>query len=166
MDYNDNFRVVQGDIIHDPSNILVCPVNCVPGVMGKGLAKQFADTHPGLQRDHDFACQTGGLRIREPRLVMGGIHGWRHDVILFPTKGHWRNPSNPEWIFSGLVNLSRMLNENNTGDGLPITIAMPALGCGLGGLGFDLIGPMIAVWAGTLSSRFSVTLYHTHEGQP
>lgn len=161
-----NFRIVQGDMMKDKSHILVCPVNCVPGVMGKGLAKVFADTHKGLDRDHQFACRSGGIRLREPRLCrdLFPSRDWGHDVLMFPTKRHWKDPSEYEWIWSGLGNFSRILHEHDIGDGHEVTIAMPALGCGLGELEFDnVVGPMIEAWARTIHPRFTITLYRPHE---
>lgn len=160
-----NFRVVQGDMMQDKSYILVCPVNCVPGVMCKGLAKVFAATHKGLKRDHEFAIKTGGMGLRASRLAydMFPERCWGHDVLMFPTKRHWKDPSEYEWIWSGLGNFSRLLHEHDIGDGHEVTIAMPALGCGLGELDFDVVGPMIEVWAKTIHPRFTITLYRPHE---
>jgi O-acetyl-ADP-ribose deacetylase (regulator of RNase III) len=59
-------------------------------------------------------------------------------IINFPTKRHWRGKSRIEDIQAGLealVQEVRLLNIS--------TIAVPPLGCGLGGLDWRVIKPMI-----------------------
>lgn len=99
---------VSGDIFESESEIIVNTVNCV-GVMGKGLALQFAKIFPSMVPSYKKACETGDLRI-------GKCHIWevpdvlkgRLDynflnlkyVVNFPTKQHWRYPS--KYIFGYL----------------------------------------------------------------
>jgi O-acetyl-ADP-ribose deacetylase (regulator of RNase III) len=55
-------------------------------------------------------------------------------VVNFPTKDHWRNPSKLTDIETGLQSLSAEI------DRLGIrSIALPALGCGLGGLDWETV---------------------------
>lgn len=53
-------------------------------------------------------------------------------IINFPTKKHWRNPSRLEWIREGLQDLRRVTGEREIR-----SVAIPALGAGLGGLAWD-----------------------------
>lgn len=164
------FRVVQGDILLDPADILVCPVNCQPGVLGAGLAKRFAEAFPHLKGQHRAFCAEGSLRLGRPTLCLSTqthdgttlAQGVRF-VCQFPTKGHWRDPSRYEYVSEGLERLGLTLLEFDR-DEKRIDIAMPALGCGLGGLNFDVVGPMIRFWSHMLPRRFRVTLYRPHEG--
>ena len=50
-------------------------------------------------------------------------------VVNFPTKQHWRQSSQLHWIQDGLVDLRRFIAEQRVQ-----SIAIPALGAGLGGL--------------------------------
>jgi O-acetyl-ADP-ribose deacetylase (regulator of RNase III) len=59
-------------------------------------------------------------------------------VINFPTKDHWRANSKIEDIQSGLIALVREVRERNI-----TSIAIPPLGCGLGGLDWGVVQPMI-----------------------
>lgn len=169
-DIRHRFRVAQGDILQDPAHILVCPVNCVPGVLGAGLALSFAKAFPDLKQEHDRACRGGAIKIGKPLLVeqveRQGPPGLEFkncpDIVLFPTKMHWKNPSRFDWIFKGLATLYTILEANEPDYVERIEIAMPALGCGLGGLSWEVVGPMISAWASGLPSRYGVTLYHTH----
>lgn len=154
------FKVVQGDILQDRAHAPVVPVNCVPGVLGAGLAKRFADAYPGLKERHAYLCRTFGLRLCCPCMV---FNVGPKPLILFPTKGNWRNDSRYEYIFQGLANLYNVL-ANYRPDDEEITVALPALGCGLGGLEFEVVGQMIAAWAAGLPERFTVHLYRPHRG--
>lgn len=59
-------------------------------------------------------------------------------IILFPTKDHWRLKSRIEWIDQGLA----CLRDSYQKWGLK-SIAMPQLGCGLGGLQWERVKPVI-----------------------
>ena len=118
----------RGDIFHSDCDAIVIPTNC-QGVMGAGLAKQFRDRHPALAERYKFAAQRGELRI-------GVVTGERSSVarrnyIFFPTKDQWWFPSKLSYISQGLIALRQYVSES------PIrSIALPALGCGLGELDF------------------------------
>jgi O-acetyl-ADP-ribose deacetylase (regulator of RNase III) len=59
-------------------------------------------------------------------------------IINFPTKEHWRSNSKLEDIQSGLVALVKEVRDRNIK-----SIAIPPLGCGLGGLDWAKVKPMI-----------------------
>ncbi|MGQ9926100.1 MAG: macro domain-containing protein [Chloroflexaceae bacterium] len=58
--------------------------------------------------------------------------------MLFPTKRHWKERSDPAGIEKGL----QWLVEHYKTEGIQ-SIALPALGCGLGGLDWKEIGPLM-----------------------
>ncbi len=59
-------------------------------------------------------------------------------IINFPTKSHWKSPATYEFVETGLVALVTYLKAN------PIkSLALPALGCGNGGLDWKVVRPMI-----------------------
>lgn len=116
---------------------LVCPVNCV-GVMGAGLAKQFKETFPFYFADYKEAC-------KRKHIQLGQVYPWGYTsfkslvIFSFPTKYHWRDKSYYVSIQSGLEDLVRALRTTH-----PVkSIALPALGCGLGGLKWGDVGPLI-----------------------
>src|SRR5258708_1593753 len=91
------FRVVQGNILQDKADLLVCPVNMI-GTMGAGLAKQFAKEFSGLEDQYQFYCRNRQFDGFES--VCNAIHSTAETrrVILFPTKQHWRNNSRIGWV--------------------------------------------------------------------
>ena len=126
----------QGNLLTEPVDVLVCPVNCV-GVMGKGLALQFKRQFPDNFRAYRQACRDGVLRPGRVLSVPTGQPLPRY-VINLPTKRHWRNPSRLDDVDAGLKALAIELQM------LDVTsIAIPALGCGLGGLDWSQVKPFV-----------------------
>jgi O-acetyl-ADP-ribose deacetylase (regulator of RNase III) len=131
---------VRGDIFKSPAQVLVNSVNCV-GVMGKGIALEFKKRYPQMYNDYKARCDKGQVRPGEPYL-------WEDDsvqILNFPTKRHWRENSVLQDIEDGLKCLSKSY------ECLGIqSIAMPPLGCGLGGLSWSDVQPMIVKYLGAI----------------
>ncbi len=124
-----------GDLLQANVDALVNPVNVV-GVMGKGLALQFKKAFPDVLKAYKRACDSG-------ELVIGRVHVVHREtppqfIIHFPTKEHWKNPSKIEFIRSGLIDLVEQVREREIK-----SIAIPPLGCGLGGLNWSEVETLI-----------------------
>ena len=59
-------------------------------------------------------------------------------IINFPTKLHWKDPSNIEYIEEGLQTLGVAIQLEEIK-----SIGIPPLGCGLGGLDWKDVKPLI-----------------------
>jgi len=126
---------ITGDILKSDLQTVVCPVNVV-GVMGKGLALEMAKEYPGLLAAYKNVCRTEELTIENIWLYK--VNSRRY-VLCFPTKIHWRNPSQIEWIDNNLA----LLADKYETLGIK-SLAMPRIGCGLGGLNWELdIRPLV-----------------------
>jgi len=127
----------KGDILADDAEALVNTVNCV-GVMGRGIALQFKKAFPENFKAYVRACDAG--EVKPGRMLIfdnGQLQGTRY-VINFPTKRHWKGKSKLEDVKSGL---SALIDDVRR---LGIrSIAVPPLGCGLGGLDWHIVRPMI-----------------------
>ncbi|BCO56066.1 hypothetical protein MINTM005_13100 [Mycobacterium intracellulare] len=117
------------NILDSDCEAIINTVNCV-GVMGKGLALQFKQRYPYMFLDYKDACAAG--RVELGRIHVYEDHATGKLIINFPTKQHWRNDSRIEYIEWGLKNLRRYLKAGGIK-----SIAIPPLGCGLGGLDWD-----------------------------
>lgn len=140
MTYNE------GDILAADVEAIVNTVNCV-GVMGRGLALQFKNLYPENFRAYKAVCDKGELKPGGLFVFDRGTLEPPHTIINFATKGHWRAQSRLADIDKGL-NALRQEIENS---GLT-SIAIPPLGCGLGGLNWDDVSPLIERALGDLSS--------------
>lgn len=117
-----------GDIFREKADAIVNTVNCV-GVMGRGIALQFKKRFPENFKIYETACKRkevvpGKMFVHETGSMFGPQY-----VINFPTKRHWRGASRIEDIESGLQDLAEVIAMLNIK-----SIALPPLGCGLGGL--------------------------------
>ena len=127
--HNADFEIRrQGNILDEDVEALVNTVNCV-GVMGRGIALQFKNAYPDNFREYSDACKRND--VRPGRMFVYKNHASRNPryVINFPTKRHWRVDSRLEDVELGLKDLKKNIREHNIR-----SIAIPPLGCGLGGL--------------------------------
>ena len=121
-------ELTQGDILQADAEALVNTVNCV-GVMGRGIALQFKKRFPENFKRYKVACdnkelQPGRMFIND----LNRLYDPRY-VINFPTKRHWKGKSRMEDIEAGLQALVEEVRKRDIH-----SIAIPPLGCGLGGL--------------------------------
>lgn len=127
-------KVLIGNIFDSTANTIVNTVNCV-GVMGKGIAEEFKKRYPEMYREYVRLCETKEVRPGHPYLYTD-IYGT--SILNFPTKNHWKSPSKLSYITDGLA----WFVQNYERLGIT-SIAFPPLGCGNGGLKWELVGPLI-----------------------
>jgi O-acetyl-ADP-ribose deacetylase (regulator of RNase III) len=123
--------IANSDIWESDAAAIVIPVNCV-GVMGAGLAKQAKRRYPAFYHAYASACSH---RQVVPGKMFVQAHPWHSRdpwLIGFPTKRHWRDVSRLSDITDGLHSLRKIILFNELR-----SIAIPALGCGLGGLRWE-----------------------------
>lgn len=135
----------QGNLLQAGTEALINTVNTV-GVMGKGIALQFAKAYPDMRKAYEKACKAGEVVPGRMWLYdCGGLAGGPRWIINFPTKRHWRASSRMEDIESGLINLAAVIRQNHIR-----SIAIPPLGCGNGGLDWSEVRPKIEATFATL----------------
>lgn len=126
-----------GNLLEAQVEALVNTVN-TEGIMGKGVALQFKNVFPEMFKEYQKACkdgeiQIGRVHIYETKKLIGPRF-----VINFPTKKHWREFSNLEYIRLGLKSLVGEVRKRQIR-----SIALPPLGCGMGGLAWKVVFPLI-----------------------
>ena len=126
-----------GDIVAEDAEALVNTVNCV-GVMGRGIALQFKRAFPENFRAYAEACSRSDVQLGQMFVFATETITNPRYIINFPTKRHWRSSSRIEDIEAGLDALGRLIRELGIR-----SIAVPALGCGLGGLEWSAVRPRI-----------------------
>ncbi|MEZ4402777.1 MAG: macro domain-containing protein [Kofleriaceae bacterium] len=124
-----------GNLLTADVEALVNPVNTV-GVMGKGLALQFREAFPEAFTVYAQACKVG-------EVVVGRMHIVQRQaspriIVNFPTKEHWRRPSQLAYVRDGLRDLILQIQTLRIR-----SIAVPPLGCGNGGLDWAEVKPLI-----------------------
>ena len=138
------------------SQAIVNTVNTV-GVMGKGIALQFKKYFPNNFKIYKNACDNKTLTIgtllvcEEEHLQIG-----RKIIINFPTKDHWRNPSEYNYIRLGLIELTKLIKERRLE-----SISVPPLGAGNGGLQWSKVKDLIEEYLSDVDCE--VVVYQPNE---
>jgi O-acetyl-ADP-ribose deacetylase (regulator of RNase III) len=148
-----SFRMItycSGDIFADDAECLVNPVNCV-GVMGKGLALEFKRRFPSMYTVYRKLCLADDFKVGQIVFYTDMDSGKR--ICLFPTKSHWRDKSTVDLIELGFQRFIEYAPQAKV-----TRVAFPKVGCGLGGLDFDLqVRPLFEKYF--RSSNFDVRVY-------
>jgi hypothetical protein len=147
-----NLSIMNGDLFFSRLHTLTVSVNTV-GIMGKGLASRAKYQFPDVYVHYQDLCRKRVLKMGKPYLYKretsfdnqladepntlknGNGETW---FLLFPTKKHWKESSEYEGIENGM----RWLSDNYEKEGIK-SLAIPALGCGLGKLNWKDVGPMM-----------------------
>ena len=121
----NNIASATGDLLDATTDAICNPVN-LAGVMGRGLALQFRTRWPSAYRAYRAALSNRQLRP-------GTVHACRLPdgrwVLHCPTKRHWRQAS-PMTLVQATV---EAIGPCCARHGIR-SVAVPPLGCGLGGL--------------------------------
>ena len=161
-----SLKTVKGvDIFATPSDTIVIPVNCV-GVMGAGLARQFATKYPSVFIEYHKACSEG-------RYYPGGCFEYILPVIpikyalLVTTKRHWKEASTISMVESCAIAIRRNLEQRLQENPLePIDISIPALGCGCGRLSWEQVKSVLIQVFGLWEPKGTVTVRLLDPGDP
>ena len=152
-------ELVGGNLLEADADALVNAVN-TEGVMGKGIALQFAKKYPEMLAAYRQACNDGKVRPGSMHIFDRGDRLQPRYIINFPTKRHWRSPSRMEDVKAGLEALAEDIKRLNIR-----RIALPALGCGNGGLDWNEVFPLIRSAVAPLEG-VHVFLYAPEKAQP
>jgi O-acetyl-ADP-ribose deacetylase (regulator of RNase III) len=150
------YEFKNGDIFQSNCTAIVNAVNCI-GVMGAGLALAFKRRYPAMNKDYIAVCKRRELRP-------GTMHVWGNPepnpslnqprfIINFPTKDDL-SPSKIEYIVDGLEALKKVILDKNID-----SIAVPALGSGLGKLSWSVVKTHIEDFAKSLPRDVKVLIY-------
>jgi len=130
-------ELTQGDLLKQNAEALVNAVNCV-GIMGRGIALQFRNAFPENFEFYRSACRRGEVTPGRVLIFDRGIETNPRFILNFPTKRHWRDASRMEDIEVGLRSLLEEAIRLRIR-----SMAVPPLGCGLGGLKWSEVRPSI-----------------------
>ena len=122
-----HISVIKGNIFNTHCQTIVNTVNCV-GVMGKGIALVFKLRYPDMFPIYQDYCNRGLIEIGKLWLYKpeDARQAW---VLNFPTKVHWKLPSEYTYVEQGLKKFAETYKEKGI-----TSIAFPLLGTNNGGL--------------------------------
>lgn len=159
-------RLVKGDMFFSRRQTLTISVNTVC-VMGKGLASRVRYQFPDAYVAYQDACKHKKLAPGLPYLykrelpleiLLADEIPYRDAnqitwFLFFPTKRHWRNKARLDDIEAGL----QWLVQHYKRLGIR-SLALPALGCGLGGLPWAQVGPLMVRYLRQLDIEVDIHL--------
>ena len=163
----DNLSLIDGNLFFSRLQTLTIPVN-LQGVMGRGLAMHTKQKFPDVYVAYQDACRSKHITATKPYLYMRessldeelADHGSEFDTpnavkwfLLFATKRKWRENSRLEDIEGGLDWVQRNFQAQRIE-----SLAMPALGCGLGGLEWKDVGPLMCKYLHGISIPVAIYL--------
>jgi O-acetyl-ADP-ribose deacetylase (regulator of RNase III) len=134
----------KGNLLEVEAEAIVNSVNCV-GVMGRGIALQFKKAWPDNFKFYADACRRGEVQPGKLLVFETGRQMPRY-IINFPTKRHWRGKARMEDIEAGLDALAAEIRCRKIR-----SLALPPLGCGLGGLKWEEVRSRIEQILGGLT---------------
>lgn len=152
MDYT------KGNILRADTEAIVNTVNCV-GFMGRGIAAQFKRAYPENFKAYESACKRKEVVPGKMFVFETGQLTSPRFIVNFPTKRHWRGKSRIEDIESGLVALASEVKRRGIK-----SIAIPPLGCGLGGLDWKDVRPLIERTFAALPDVRALVFEPNHDG--
>jgi len=140
-----------GDIFRSGCDALVCPVNC-EGVMGAGLAKVFKSEYPKFYAYYKAQCAVGLLNVPTRPVIVYYDYLGAVTLVALATKDTWRDPSKYEYVEKGIKELAKAIIYHKLE-----SVAIPALGCGLGTLDWSKVKQIIT--SGLENLQVEIKLY-------
>lgn len=130
-----------GNIVDDEAEVLVNTVNCQLSsngnpVMGAGVAKAFKEKWGSAVLD-PYAQAIRSGELKPGKAILFDLPDGRKWAAL-ATKDDWRNPSEMQWVESGLKELGEKLRAGGFK-----SVAITPPGCGNGGLDWKKVEPMV-----------------------
>lgn len=128
-------QFVEANLFELPVQTRVNATN-TQGIMGAGIAKAFKDRYPRMFKGYKLCCEEDYHTVARPHLFrMNSKDDW---ILNLATKDMVWNPSNLQNIALGLVWLLGNCEKQKI-----TSIGFPALGCGLGGLKWEDVKPVM-----------------------
>ena len=140
-------RYSNSTVFNIDADALVNTINTV-GVMGAGIALEFALRYPEMFEDYKDKCDKKMLSI-------GKVDYYQDNILIvnFPTKWHFKYPSQIKWIEDGLKDFVNTYKDYDFK-----TIAFPKLGCANGGLSWSDVKPLMEKYLSDLDIEVIICL--------
>ena len=134
----DHVNVIRGRNIFNSSCLTVAITTNSVGIMGAGLAKAAADKYPVILPCYREYCKRTPAGTLHHPIIAPVAQG--RQLLLVPTKIDWREPSQIAYLDEALRNIYEMQDDL-------ASLALPPMGCGLGGLKFNSdLRPLLIEW--------------------
>lgn len=158
MELQHSLQFMKGNLLNSKAELLVNPVNTV-GVMGAGLAEQFRKKYPSNYKTYRDHCSN----VTTFNEYKYHVHVEKGKAIFnFASKEHYSNFSSLAYIRRSLIFLVIYLEANPHIN----TIAIPPVGCGLGGLSEKNVLHLILYFLRQVPRGLTLELYGFKDVRP
>ena len=158
MELQHTLTFSKGNILNSKAELLVNPVNTV-GVMGAGLAEQFRKKYPLNYKSYHDHCSN----VKTFNEYQYHAHRENGKVIFnFASKEHFSNYSSLAYIRRSLIFLVNFLDKHPE----ITSIAIPPVGCGLGGLSQKHVLHLILYYLRQVPQILNIELYGFKDIRP
>ena len=131
---------IDGTVFNTDAMAIVNTINCT-GVMNAGIALEYSLRYPEMFNDYEEKCKNKLLKV--------GNVDYYHDkdviIVNFPTKWHFKYPSQLPWIESGLQDFVKTFKQHNI-----TSVAFPKLGTLNGKLSWRDVQALMEKYLGDL----------------
>jgi len=143
-------RLITGDLFACESPAIGHGVN-TRGLMGAGIAKQIRARYPGVYAEYKTACRTGSLTVGQAHLFHPQEPG-KPVLVNLATQDDIGARARLEWIWFSLIDAGRKLSDLGIAE-----LAIPRIGCGIGGLDFGHV--LYEIESASQSVNFDIHVY-------
>ena len=141
-------KYYSGTVFNTQADALVNTINC-DGVMGAGIALEFGLRYPDMYEDYIRKCKDNEIHV-------GQVDYYKTNsitIINFPTKFHFKFPSQIQWVEAGLQNFVDTYKYHNIS-----SVAFPKLGTNKGGLDWNQVKPLMEKYLENLDIEVIICL--------
>lgn len=146
-------KIIKGDLWEEVGYKIIPTNMCVNqhgyASMGRGVAGQASEKFPSLKKEYAIFLRKHETRIQRFSLTNPLYIVEYANLIILPTKYHWRDKSDIALIKRGVQNLKLLSPEQFT------KVSLPLIGCGLGELEENDVVPFLKQY---LDDRFTLVL--------
>ena len=149
-------KYLEGTVFNIDAHALVNTVNCI-GIMGAGIALEFKLRYPLMFEDYEAKCN-------QKQITTGNVYYYKNDdgktIINFPTKWHFKYPSQLIWIEQGLQDFVKTYKQHGI-----TSVAFPKLGTSNGGLHWEDVKRVMEKYLSNLDIDVNICLDSVKEAE-
>lgn len=139
------FAEIKGSLFDAPEGVVIGHGCNMKGFMGSGIARAFKELYPPMYTYYKDFCSCGAASL-------GGVCFWqdengdRRTIANIFSQDEMGPNADFQAIFNGVYRSLRFVGKDGT-------LAIPRIGCGIGGLDWEKVKPMLQSLAGYWDDR-------------
>ena len=141
-------KYFNGTIFNSGAPTIVNTVNCI-GVMNAGIALEFSLRYPKMYQNYVKKCENKEIKVGKVDYYFGE----EVNIVNFPTKWHFKYPSQLCWIEDGLKDFVKTYKSKNI-----TKVAFPKLGTLNGKLNWNEVKLLMEKYLSKIDAEIIICL--------